>query len=260
MTLAGYVADPQDDTTPPDAGVAMGYSFAEIRALKTRVNEFDTQTQQALSDVGNTLVDHEDRITATEQISDAVDENQSAQYASSAAVYAVNQALLEFKQAILHVGVHIFTDDDTFDPATEFGFGSWARVAPGHTLISRKGTITAADYETTGQVYGAFTKTLGTNEIPAHTHADSFSIESAGAHTHNSQPGSFNGRSYGGSSSGSTSSTRGFVDNDNPQQATTSAGAHSHTLSGSVGVNTTTGASFSLMQPSKVTNIWVRTS
>ncbi len=68
-------------------------------------------------------------------------------------------------------------------PATLFGFGTWARLGEGRTLISQSSGD--ADFDTAKETGGAKTHTLTEAEIPAHTHVQDAHTHVQNAHSHN---------------------------------------------------------------------------
>lgn len=112
------------------------------------------------------------------------------------------------------------------DPSVLLGYGTWARIGIGRVLVGQNPGD--ADFLTAGLTGGAKTKTLGVNEMPAHTHVITSQTATTG---------------------GATSYEHGTLD-------TSSAEAEATEVTGSTGG----GAAFSLMNPYEVVYIWRRTA
>lgn len=147
------------------------------------------------------------------------------------------------------VGSFYFSQNST-SPATLFG-GTWEQLEQGRVLLSQ-GTNYPA-----GSTGGEATHTLTVAEMPSHNHVGS--TNSTGDHNHgtgwgeNGESGS-NGR-YG-SRTNCSGSNQG-LDNDNWEFATTTNGAHSHTLTIN---NNGSSKPHNNMQPYVSVYIWKRTA
>lgn len=147
----------------------------------------------------------------------------------------------------------IYISANATNPSTYLG-GTWERFANGKTLV---GVDTAdTDFNEAEKTGGEKTHKLGTTEMPAHNHAVTTTIASAGAHTHSIRPTK---RSYSLSGSGNycivDATTHTSLDN----KATTSNGAHTHTAT-STATNTGGGLAHNNMQPYITVYMWKRTA
>lgn len=69
-------------------------------------------------------------------------------------------------KAVYPVG-SVYISVTSTNPATLFGFGTWAAFGEGRTLVGKASAGTFSTVEATG---GAETHTLDVTQIPAHTH------------------------------------------------------------------------------------------
>lgn len=159
---------------------------------------------------------------------------------------------------IFPAGGGIWITETNDDPATRFSLGTWQKIE-GRFLVGQKDTD--INFDVPGELGGSKT----------HTHSDTFSINSAGAHSHTvSKDGwgnfQFNGGMPEGAGTGSVSGRLVTAAAKNEisekleslgqaveDRATDSAGSHTHTLSGGI-------ASASNLPPYHVVNIWKRTA
>lgn len=197
----------------------------------------------------------------------------------------------------LHPVGSIYLSTSSTNPSTYFG-GTWERFANGQVLVGVDTQET--EFNTVQKTGGNKTHTVTLKDVPAHTHSipklsgtaasagshthsDTFAVASAGAHTHRLKRG--DGSTDFTSLGEFTNRTKGkepvqqagnFIW-DSVSATTTSAGAHTHTLNGSVssgGAHThtvstntsTTGSTgssvsinFNVLQPYITCYIWRRT-
>ena len=158
----------------------------------------------------------------------------------------VQQALQAAFQALHPVGSVYINATDNTNPATLFGFGTWAAFGAGRVPVgfdSSNALFNTA--EETGGSYDAIvvshthTGTTG-NQSANHTHTFSATTSSAGAHQHAGDwPNDCTSASYAfGTSTAAPSSV--FCDTNGTvsySALTNSAGSHSHTVSGTSGSN-----------------------
>lgn len=197
----------------------------------------------------------------------------------------------------LHPVGSIYLSTSSTNPSTYFG-GTWERFANGQVLVGVDTEET--EFNTVQKTGGNKTHTVTLDKVPAHTHSipklsgtaasagshthnDTFAVASAGSHTHRlkrgdgstdfSGLGEFTNRKSGNEPVPQAGS---FIW-DGVSATTTSAGAHTHTLNGSVssgGAHThtvstntsTTGSTgssvsinFNVLQPYITCYIWRRT-
>lgn len=198
----------------------------------------------------------------------------------------------------LHPVGSIYLSTSSTNPSTYFG-GTWERFANGQVLVGVDTQET--EFNTVQKTGGSKTHTVTLKDVPAHTHSipklsgtaasagshkhnDTFAVASAGAHTHRLKRadagrtdftalGEFTNRKKGKE----PVQQAGNYTWDSISPTTTSAGAHTHTLNGSVssgGAHThtvstntsTTGSTgssvsinFNVLQPYITCYIWRRT-
>ena len=138
----------------------------------------------------------------------------------------------------------IYMSMSATNPHDLFGVGTWKRISQGRMLLGADDSTYKA-----GATGGEATHTLTVNEIPAHSHG----ISTSGNHSHYFY-GSDNDNGPltegdGLDTEGNSHFTR------NVRFATSSAGAHTHTISNSGG-----GAAHNNMPPYLVCYIWQRTA
>lgn len=157
--------------------------------------------------------------------------------------------LKAFLDVIYPVG-SIYMSTVSTNPNTLFGVGTWTAIG-GQMLMGANGTYTA------GSTGGAATATLTSTELPAHVHSGTtLSAVSNGAHVHSlgeDQDGSTGSTEWVNHSTGITGSERNY------NNAMTSAGAHTHTVTGNTG-SAGTGSAFSILPPYVAVYIWKRTA
>lgn len=153
-------------------------------------------------------------------------------------------------QGLYPVG-SIYLSVNSTNPGTIFG-GTW-------TQLKDRFLLGAGYTYTNGATGGAATVTLTTSQLPAHAHGATFSsgkAASAGAHTHQI------GTDYDGGG-GSVYGTvhKASTGAEKMAGATSSNGAHTHTVTGTVAVsNTGGGGSHNNMPPYLVVYMWKRTA
>lgn len=153
-------------------------------------------------------------------------------------------------QLIFPVGSIYMSYSVATNPATLLGFGTWTAIQD-RVLIGAGGAYSA------GSTGGAASVTLTSTELPAHVHSGtSLSAVSNGAHVHSlgeDQDGSTGTSEWINHSTGITGSERNY------NNAMTSAGAHTHTVTGNTG-STGTGSAFSILPPYTAVYMWRRTA
>ena len=138
----------------------------------------------------------------------------------------------------------IYMSMSATNPATLFGVGTWKRISQGRMLLGADDSGYKA-----GATGGEATHTLTVNEMPAHSHG----ISNSGDHTHNFY-GSDNNNGPLTEGDGLDTEGNGHFTH-NVRFTTSSAGAHTHTISNSGG-----GAAHNNMPPYLVCYIWQRTA
>lgn len=165
----------------------------------------------------------------------------------------LNEYIKQAIGAIYPVG-SIYMSVKNTNPSTYFG-GTWVAWGTGRVPVG----VNASDtyFATVEKTGGASTVTLTTAQIPSHSHdKGTLAIASAGGHTHNLQ----NQKTSWGTSGGNRvliDATSGYSAVTN--KTTTSAGSHSHTISGSTG-SAGSGSAHSNLQPYITCYMWKRTA
>lgn len=140
------------------------------------------------------------------------------------------------------------------NPSTYFG-GTWVAWGTGRVPV---GVNTSdGNFNTVEKTGGTSAVTLSASQIPSHTHAKgTLAAASGGSHSHNLQ----NQKAAWGTNSGNrvlVDATSGYTALTN--KATTSAGAHGHTISGSTAA-AGGGGSHTNLQPYITCYMWKRTA
>ena len=130
------------------------------------------------------------------------------------------------------------------NPASLFGIGTWKRISQGRMLLGADDSGYKA-----GATGGEATHTLSVNEMPAHSHG----ISNSGDHTHNFYGSDGNNGQFTEGDGLDTEANNHYTHNE--RYTTSSAGAHTHTISNAGG-----GAAHNNMPPYLVCYIWQRTA
>lgn len=138
----------------------------------------------------------------------------------------------------------IYMSMSATNPATLFGVGTWKRISQGRMLLGADDSTYKA-----GATGGEATHTLSVNEIPAHSHG----ISNSGDHTHNFYGSDGNNGQFTEGDGLDTEANKHYTHNE--RYTTSSAGAHTHTISNAGG-----GAAHNNMPPYLVCYIWQRTA
>ena len=160
----------------------------------------------------------------------------TTQLATTAFVIAALQAMYPVGSIYTNAGV-------TTNPATLLGFGTWTAFGAGRVMVGLNGSDTLFD---TLEEPGGSKDTA----VVSHTHTFTGSTNTAGAHVH--------GLPQGSSVSGDSTALAGrFTAGYAPETA--SAGAHSHTVSGTTDSTGSSGTNANL-QPYITVAMWKRTA
>lgn len=148
----------------------------------------------------------------------------------------------------------IYMSVSSTNPSTYFG-GTWTAWGTGRVPVGVNANDT--NFATVEKTGGAATVILTTAQMPSHTHAKGTLVTNeTGSHTHNLK----NQKTTWGASSGNKviiDATSGYTAITN--KATTSAGAHSHTISGST-ASAGSGSAHNNLQPYITCYMWKRTA
>ena len=155
--------------------------------------------------------------------------------------------------AIYPVG-SIYMSVKNTNPSTYFG-GTWVAWGTGRVPVGVNANDT--NFATVEKTGGASTVTLTTAQIPSHTHAKgTLATASAGGHTHDLKNQKTSWETSGGNRV-LIDATSGYSAVSN--KTTTSAGSHSHTISGSTAA-TGSGSAHNNLQPYITCYMWKRTA
>ena len=154
-------------------------------------------------------------------------------------------------QAVYPVG-SIYISTTATNPATTFGFGTWAAFGAGKAIVGQ---------DTGDSSFDTLEETGGTKDAIVVSHSHTASTNSAGDHFHASPaPIDCAGQNPFGSTSSPSGSVSYFCDTNgttSSKQKTSNAGEHSHTVSVSSTGSSGTNAN---LQPYVVVKIWKRTA
>lgn len=138
----------------------------------------------------------------------------------------------------------IYMSMSATNPATLFGVGTWKRISQGRMLLGADDSTYKA-----GATGGEATHTLTAAEMPAHSHG----ISTSGDHSHYFYGSNNNNGKFTEGDGLDTEANLHYTKNE--RFTTSSAGAHTHTISNSGG-----GAAHNNMSPYLVCYIWQRTA
>ena len=149
----------------------------------------------------------------------------------------------------------LYFSTDSRNPADSFGFGTWEAFGQGRVII---GAGTSSDINNLSQTFsvggvgGEYTHTLKEAELPPHSHSHNLATASAGEHSH-----TFN---YLEMLRPSPDTKHGgeMAQGSRVNYSTSTAGAHTHTVTGSIGGGGSS-VPFTNMQPYVVVAVWKRT-
>ena len=167
----------------------------------------------------------------------------------------LKEYIQQFAKTMYPVG-SIYMSVSSTNPSTYFG-GTWVAWGSGRVPVGIN--TSDSNFNTVEKTGGASSVTLTVSQIPSHTHTftgSSTTTSSAGGHTHNI------GRDTdGGSGSSRYTVHKAGTSGAQGTSPTSSAGAHSHTLTpkGKNG-NTGGGGSHTNLQPYIVCYMWKRTA
>lgn len=165
----------------------------------------------------------------------------------------LKEYIQQFAKTMYPVG-SIYMSVNNTNPSTYFG-GTWVAWGSGRVPVGVNSSDT--NFSTVEKTGGASTVTLTATQIPSHSHAKgTLAAGSAGAHSHNLQ----NQKTSWGTSGGNRvliDAISGYTAVTN--KATTSAGAHTHTITGSTAV-AGGGGSHNNLQPYITCYMWKRTA
>lgn len=166
-------------------------------------------------------------------------------------------------QALYPVGTVYTNANNSTNPASLFGFGTWVAIGAGRVLLGAGGGYTAGDTGGSADAVAVahthtFSATSGT-ESAAHNHAISIS-DPGHSHTYTYrsdtrvQSGSATPCWYGTSTDNTSTSTTGITASSGTESAT-----HTHSVSGTTASSGSSGTGANL-QPYLVVYMWQRTA
>jgi hypothetical protein len=255
-----YQAEPENANKPADSDGA-GYAAEELRALKQLLQTYKTaweNTDAALANVDVLLADADTAEATARSNADSAEatarENADTALANSVSAEATtretNDDALQtaindlIRDTIYRVGNYYITDDDDFDPNASLSFGNWAKLPAGTSLVGRD-PLPDNEFSVTGTEGGSPNKTMSVAEMPEHNHT----ITDPG-HTHD-----YTDR-YSSQPTAIGRTNREAADDVwNDEEKVTDSSTTGITLA-----DTGSGNQFSLMNPYRVTNIWLRIS
>lgn len=157
----------------------------------------------------------------------------------------------DFLDFFYPVGTYYETSNTNFNPNVTFG-GTWVQDTKGQALVSKSDSGT---FSTINANIGSETKTLTVAQLPSHNHSVSITTSTNGNHFHR-----IGTDSTAGTDKGMVDMFGGYAyKNGSMYVATSTEGAHSHTINGNTGT-AGSGTAISIVQPSKVCIRWHRTA
>ena len=257
------------DTTITSGSTVAPTSDAVYNAIDTAVKALDVASVGGTNKYISAIEETDGKISATAGTIDTTVTTSSDNLITSGAVKTALNALME---ALYPVGSIYMNVTNGTNPGTLLGFGTWTAIE-GRFIIGADSTYTA------GGTGGGATKTIGVNNLPAHTHSlsgitASIATDAALGNVTLSTSGSVAGvGTYEWTSNNSNiiscSSGPGVLASGgslgtNCLNSVTYNLYHSHTgtttLSGDTGNNTTTATALDVLNPYKAAYIWQRTA
>lgn len=166
----------------------------------------------------------------------------------------LKEYIQQFAKEMYPVG-SIYLSVKNTNPSTYFG-GTWVAWGSGRVPVGIN--TSDSNFNTVEKTGGASTVTLTTSQIPSHSHAKgTLATAGGGAHSHNLKNQKAAWGLDGGGNRVIVDATSGYTAVTN--KATTSADAHTHTISGSTAAAGSGGA-HSNLQPYIVCYMWKRTA
>lgn len=196
--------------------------------------EFDTEFNNIATAIATKADSASPALTGTPTAPTASPGTNTTQLATTAFV----QSALA---AIYPVGSIYINATSATNPATLLGFGTWVAFGAGRVMVG----LDAGDAS-----FDTAEETGGSKDavVVAHTHTFSATTNTTGAHTHGLSLFNFDGSGASPANSGPGSAT-----------TTSSAGDHSHTVSGTTASTGSSGTNANL-QPYIVVRMWKRTA
>jgi hypothetical protein len=158
-----------------------------------------------------------------------------------------DSAITAVKAALFPVGA-IYTATVSTNPSTLLGFGTWTAFGAGRVLIGNGGGFSAGD-----------TGGSADSIVISHTHTYSSTTSSSGTHQHSLQFAASSADDGPTSSGGTRTDSGGVVTTMNGNHLALSAGAHTHSISGTTDSTGSSGTNANL-PPYVVVYMWQRTA
>ncbi|OTG65843.1 phage baseplate protein [Acinetobacter silvestris] len=174
--------------------------------LEQRVTDLESARDEHTDQI-NELIDTTDDLQ--EQVKNEVEKDRDAAIktavdaAKKALVEAFDEKLTEVAESLqIQVGDIYITLNST-SPDSKLGYGTWELVSQGKAIVGlSNASIDPAWTKILGGSFGEFQHTLTVSELPPHSHAVSFSTNSAGS-------GTLDGKSSGANGSNPSEETGG---------------------------------------------------
>lgn len=252
-----------DDTRLSDSRTPSSHASTHASAGSDPVTLSQSQITDLTTDLGNKQPLDSD-LTTLAGLSATTDnfiQAKSSAWTSRTPAQAAADLVVEVGKLLFPIGA-IYAATVSTNPNTLLGFGTWTAFADGKVMV---GKAAAGTFATGGATGGSETNTIGSGNLPTHTHTidhDHGSVTSStdGSHVHDVNV-------VDQSTSSGSVANRGLVTQGGGARngVVTTAGSHTHTVdlpnfTGNSGNGGFANTALNNLQPYIVTYLWQRTA